>query len=172
MDRSDILKVKDSRKHSIRNSLGIYDAYKYIRKNKWFNIERPLKEHEFYSIIRTINNYLIDYFLDNKPIIFPQRMGMLELRKYPTRIEYKNNKLVTNLPIDWDSTLKLWCEDETSYKERTLVKMEEKELFRIYYNKQSAIFNNKGFYSFKVNRDLKIKVKQRIKDGVLDAYLL
>ncbi len=172
MNRSDILKVKDSRKHSIRNSLGIYDAYKYIRKNKWFNIERPLKEHEFYSIIRTINNYLIDYFLDNKPIIFPQRMGMLELRKYPTRIEYKNNKLVTNLPIDWDSTLKLWCEDETAYKERTLVKMEEKELFRIYYNKQSAIFNNKGFYSFKVNRDLKIKVKQRIKDGVLDAYLL
>lgn len=172
MNRSDILKVKDSRKHSIRNSLGIYDAYKYIRKNKWFNIERPLKEHEFYSIIRTINNYLIDYFLDNKPIIFPQRMGMLELRKYPTRIEYKNNKLVTNLPIDWDSTLKLWCEDETAYKERTLVKMEEKELFRIYYNKQSAIFNNKGFYSFKVNRDLKIKVKQRIKDGILDAYLL
>lgn len=172
MNRSDILKVKDSRKHSIRNSLGIYDAYKYIRKNKWFNIERPLKEHEFYSIIRTINNYLIDYFLDNKPIIFPQRMGMLELRKYPTRIEYKNNKLVTNLPIDWDSTLKLWCEDETAYKEKTLVKMEEKELFRIYYNKQSAIFNNKGFYSFKVNRDLKIKVKQRIKDGVLDAYLL
>lgn len=172
MNRSDILKVKDSRKHSIRNSLGIYDAYKYIRKNKWFNIERSLKEHEFYSIIRTINNYLIDYFLDNKPIIFPQRMGMLELRKYPTRIEYKNNKLVTNLPIDWDSTLKLWCEDETAYKERTLVKMEEKELFRIYYNKQSAIFNNKGFYSFKVNRDLKIKVKQRIKDGVLDAYLL
>lgn len=172
MNRNDILKVKDSRKHSIRNSLGIYDAYKYIRKNKWFNIERPLKEHEFYSIIRTINNYLIDYFLDNKPIIFPQRMGILELRKYPTRIEYKNNKLVTNLPIDWDSTLKLWCEDETAYKERTLVKMEEKELFRIYYNKQSAIFNNKGFYSFKVNRDLKIKVKQRIKDGVLDAYLL
>lgn len=172
MNRNDILKVKDSRKHSIRNSLGIYDAYKYIRKNKWFNIERPLKEHEFYSIIRTINNYLIDYFLDNKPIIFPQKMGMLELRKYPTRIEYKNNKLVTNLPIDWDSTLKLWCEDETAYKERTLVKMEEKELFRIYYNKQSAIFNNKGFYSFKVNRDLKIKVKQRIKDGVLDAYLL
>lgn len=172
MNRSDILKVKDSRKHSIRNSLGIYDAYKYIRKNKWFNIERPLKEHEFYSIIRTINNYLIDYFLDNKPIIFPQRMGMLELRKYPTRIEYKNNKLVTNLPIDWDSTLKLWCEDEIAYKERTLVKMEEKELFRIYYNKQSAIFNNKGFYSFKVNRDLKIKVKQRIKDGILDAYLL
>ena len=24
----------DSRNHSIKNSLGVYDAYKYIRKNK------------------------------------------------------------------------------------------------------------------------------------------
>jgi hypothetical protein len=43
------------RYYKVNNSLGVYDAYKWIRKNKWFNIGRPLKEHEFYSIIRKVN---------------------------------------------------------------------------------------------------------------------
>lgn len=42
-------------------------------------------------------------------------MGRLEIRKYDASISYRNNKLVTNLPIDWDRTLKLWAEDEESY---------------------------------------------------------
>ena len=39
-------KVNESRKHKIRNSLGVYDAYKWLRKNKWLNIGRPLTEKE------------------------------------------------------------------------------------------------------------------------------
>jgi hypothetical protein len=43
--RRKILKLNEPRKHKVRNSLGVYDAYKYIRKNKWFNIGIPLTEH-------------------------------------------------------------------------------------------------------------------------------
>ena len=32
--RRNILKINNPRKHKIRGSLGVYDAYKYIRKNK------------------------------------------------------------------------------------------------------------------------------------------
>lgn len=54
--RRKVLKVDGPRKHKINNSIGVYDLYKHIRKNKWFNIGKPVSEHDFYSIIRTVNN--------------------------------------------------------------------------------------------------------------------
>lgn len=167
---SSVRKLNEPRVHKVNHSLGVYDAYKFLRKNKWFNIGRPLTEHEFYSIIRRVNNYLADSFLRGQDVKFPHRMGQLELRKYNATFDIVNGKVKTNLPIDWDRTLKLWYEDEEAYKERTLVKVEEKEIYRVYYNKQLADYQNMVFYEFKVNRELKRSIKQRIKEGKLDAF--
>ena len=60
MKRRDILKVDKPRVHKVSNSIGVYDAYKWIRKNNWLNIERPLKEKEFYLIIRNINKLIAE----------------------------------------------------------------------------------------------------------------
>lgn len=159
-----------NRVYNITNSIGSYDAYKWIRKNKWLNIGRPLTEHEFYSIIRRVNNCLADSFLRGYDVKFPHKMGQLELRKYEARFNIEEGKVKTNLPIDWNRTLKLWYEDEEAYKKKTLVKMEEKEIYKVYYNKQLADYQNMVFYEFKVNRDLKKSIKQRIKEGKLDAF--
>lgn len=167
---SSVRKLNEPRVHKVNHSLGVYDSYKFLRKNKWFNIGRPLTEHEFYSIIRRVNNYLADSFLRGQDVKFPHRMGQLELRKYSATFDIVNGKVKTNLPIDWDRTLKLWYEDEEAYKERTLVKVEEKEIYRVYYNKQLADYQNMVFYEFKVNRELKRSIKQRIKEGKLDAF--
>ena len=165
-----IKKVNKPRKHKVTNSIGVYSAYKFIRKNKWLNIGRSLTEHEFYSIIRKINDYFADSLLHGEDIKLPHRMGRIELRKYNARINFDGNKVKTNLPIDWDRTLKLWYEDEEAYKEKTLVKVEEKEIFKVYYNKQLADYNNQVFYEFNVNRELKKRLKQRIKEEKLDAF--
>lgn len=165
-----VRKLDKPRAHKVNNSLGVYDSYKFLRKNKWFDIGRSLTEHEFYSIIRRVNNYLAESFLMGQDIKFPHRMGQLELRKYDARFDIVNGKVKTNLPIDWDRTLKLWYEDEEAYKEKTLVKVEEKEIFKVYYNKQLADYNNQVFYEFNVNRELKKRLKQRIKEGKLDAF--
>jgi hypothetical protein len=58
--RNRIKKVSSSRVHKVTNSIGVYDSYKWIRKNKWYNIPRPLKEGEFYKIVRSINLYLAE----------------------------------------------------------------------------------------------------------------
>ena len=97
-------------------------------------------------------------------------MGRLELRKYDAKIYLKDNKVVTNLPIDWDKTLRLWYEDKESYDNRTLVRMEEKEVFKIHYNRSKADYNNQTFYEFNPNRELRKELKKRIKDGKLDAF--
>ena len=168
--KSEVQHLSSPRKHKVTNSIGVYSAYKWIRKNRWLNIGRCLTEHEFYSIIRKVNDYLADSFLHGNDIKLPHRMGRIELRKYDVRINLDGEKVKTNLPIDWDKTLKLWYEDEKSYKEKTLVKVEEKEIFKVYYNKQSADYNNQVFYEFNVNRELKKRLKQRIKEGKLDAF--
>ena len=168
--RKKVLKIDKPRQHKVNNSLGVYDAYKWIRKNKWLDIGRPITEHEFYTIIRQVNNLLVENFLKGKDIVLPHRLGTIELRKYETKMSFNNGKLHTNLPIDWDRTLKLWAEDEEAYKEKMLVKVEEKEIFKVFYNKGKANYNNKSFYEFEVNRDLKRRLKQRIKDGLIDAF--
>ena len=170
--KSSIQKLNDTRIHKVNNSLGVYDAYKWIRKNKWLNIGKCLTEHEFYGIIRKVNDYLANELVRGNDVRLPNRMVRLELRKYDARITFDGAKVKTNLPIDWDKTLKLWYEDEESYKSKTLIKMEEKEIFKVYYNKHLADYNNQVFYEFNIKRDINRRLKQRIKEGKIDAFKL
>ncbi len=165
-----VQKLNSSRKHKVSNSFGVYDSYKYIRKHKWLNIGTSVTEKDFYAIIRRINNYLAEELALGKDVKLPHRMGTLELRKKDAKVVFIENKLKTNLPIDWDSTLKLWYENEDSFNNKTLIRLEEKELFRVYYNKSNANYKNKYFYKFSINRELKRMLKQQIKHGTLDAF--
>lgn len=168
--RKRVRKSTEHRKHKIRNSLGVYDAYKWIRKNKWLDIGKSLKEHEFYSIIREINNLASKEISMGKEFKLPYRMGNIELRKYEKSIRIDNNgKLITNLPVDWDKTLKLWYEDNEAYLNKTLIRIEEDEIYKIIYNKNNANYNNRSFYEFIFNKDLKNRLKQNIKKGLVDA---
>jgi hypothetical protein len=171
--RRRVCNVNHPEHYRINNSLGVYDAYKWIRKNKWFNIGRPLKEKEFYSIIRSVNQYLCDYIASGEEVILPQKMGIISIRKRLRNIRIdEDGKIYSNLPVDWESTIKLWYEDKEAYESKTLVRVDEKEIFRIYYDKVKANYNNKSFYEFSFNKDLKVKLKQKIKEGVVDAPLL
>ena len=171
--KSAIQGLQNTRTHKVTNSLGSYDAYKYIRKNKWFNIGRPLTEHEFYQIIRRINNYLAEELINGNDVIFPNRMGKLELRKRNALpIIDKNGNLKVTYAIDWDNTLKLWYEDEEAFNNKTLVRLPERNIFRVKYNKNTANYNNKSFMEFQVNRNIKVRLKQKIKNNEIDAFNL
>lgn len=171
--RSNILHINSNREHTVKNSIGVYDSYKYIRKHKWFNIGRPLLEKEFYQIIRKINNYLAEELVNGNDIVLPARMGRIELRKRNALpIIDKNNKLKVTYAIDWDKTLKLWYEDEKAFNDKTLIKIPERNIFRVCYCKSTAKYKNKSFMDFKVNRDIKLRLKQKIKNNEIDAFSL
>lgn len=171
--RDKIKKVSGPRKHKVRNSYGIYDGYKYYRKNKPNDKKYVLTESEYFAITRRINNLLSEEISNSTDVILPKQMGRIELRKYDKNISFdEDGKIKTNLPVDWDKTLKLWFEDEESLKEKKLVRVDSDEIFTIYYNKGKANFGNKSFYEFRVNRDLKKRVKNKIASEKIDALQL
>ena len=161
------------KKHKIRNSIGVYDAYKWIRKNKWLNIGRALKEHEFYSVIRTVNNLIASQIIKGEDINLPCRMGSIQLRKYNRVISTDSTgKIVSNLPIDWDKTLQLWHDSTPDYVGKTLVRMDVPEIFKVCYLRSTATYNNKAFYDISFNKDLKIDLKNNIRRGSVDALYI
>lgn len=170
--RERILKVKDHRHHKIKNSYGVYDAYKYYRKNKPKDSKYIISESQYFAIIRNINNLLAEDLMSNKDIKLPARLGTLEIRKYNPNVSWKDGKLKIGMPIDWDQTLKLWYTDKEAYDNKTLVRHNVKEVFRIYYNKIDANYLNKSFYHFTLNREIKRKLKDKIKGKLIDAFIL
>ena len=80
-------------------------------------------------------------------------MGRVEVRKYTPEVKFdKDGKIKTSYPIDWDSTIRLWYEDDVSRKKKLILKKKEKEVFRIVYNKSKAMYTNKNYFEFIVNR--------------------
>jgi hypothetical protein len=164
-----ILKLDSKKKVKITNSWGVYDAYKYIRKHQWYDIGRPLKEGEFYAIIRKVNQRLADLIIAGETIVFPERMGKLEIRKFERGASIVNGKLKITYPVDWKKTLYLWFEDEEERKKKTLCRFDSKYTYCIRYNRWEANYENKRFYEFSVNRKLKKGLKENIEKSKIDT---
>ncbi len=164
-----IMKKGTKREFKVRNSWGVYDSYKAIRKHGWFDIGRPLKEHEFYSIIREVNNLLAEDLALGKEIVFPYRMGKVEVRKMPVGVSLVRGELKNTYPIAWEETIRLWFNDEESMNNKTLVRKEVKEVFYIKYNKFKANYENQSFYEFKLNRFIKLALNRNSSKGKIET---
>lgn len=153
----------------IRNSFGVYDVYKLIRKHGWYNVGRPIKEGEFYGVVREVNKLLAEELAKGQPIKFPKRMGALELKKFERGVSIVGGNLKNTYPIDWKETWRLWEEDMEARNKKILIRDEQKWVFCIRYNKYKANYNNKSFYQFAVNKFIKWNLRDNIKQGKIDA---
>ena len=52
-----VRKVKESRNHKVKNSYGIYDGYKFYRKNKPNDPKYVLTESQYFAITRKVNEF-------------------------------------------------------------------------------------------------------------------
>ena len=153
----------------VSNSFGVYDIYKFIRKNHWYDIGRPVKEKEFYAIIRSINKYLAENIANGETVVFPHKMGKLELRKHEQGVSFVDGKLKNNYPINWIKTWKLWYEDAEARRLKILIRDDERHVYRVVYCKDKATYENKTFYQFVLNRFIKKALKEKIKQGKTDT---
>lgn len=171
--RKRVVKAEEKKyRFKVTNSNGAKEAWRWIKKNKWLDLEQPITELQLGKIVKAINNTFQDQLLEGKDINLPKRMGKIEIRKFKAKIEYKDNKVVTNLPVDWKRTIELWWEDEESHNKKALVRHEALTRFAIYYNKGAANFENKSFYKFIPIRAIKKRLKDKIINEGFDALLL
>lgn len=164
---ANVKNVTKPRNHSIQNSIGVEDfLQEYVKQNK------KLSSSTIRSIIKLINLELANCLSAGKEIKFPRQMGSLELRSNDTYIKFKDGKLKTNRMIDWNTTLKLWYNDEEAKSRKQLVRLENKKIFSVFYNRGKAKFTNQVFYEFIPNRALKQKIKENIQLGnISDTFI-
>lgn len=166
----EVKNVKKERHHKVTNSYGSKDAFRYYRKIKPTDSKYVLTDCEYLHIIRLINDRLREFLIEGKDVLLPERMGRLELRKTTNKVQFVDGKLKTNLPVDWNATLKLWYDNPSSKLKKQLVRQENDVTFRVHYNRNKANYNNKSFYEFNTNRDIKVGLKKNIKLNKIDAF--
>lgn len=164
-----ISKGRKGIKGKVTGSWGCYDAYKLMRKNHWYNIGRPVTEKEFYAIIRGVCKLLAEELAMGHNVKFPMKMGELELRKWESGAFIRDGKLKITYPVDWVETKKLWYEDSEAMNSKTLVRYENKWVYRVKYNNFRATYENKAFYQFALNTFIKKALAQNIKQGKIDT---
>ena len=170
--KTEICKEHKKGELKIRNSWGVYNAFKAIRKNKWYDIGRPLKEGEFYRIIRKVNNLIAKEVAKGNTVTFPMKMGKLELLKFEKGVSIVDGKLKVTYPVDWEETLKLWYRDKEARENKTLLRLEDKYVYKVRYSKKEATYENKVFYAFVLNRFIKRALKEKIKSGEIDTVYI
>lgn len=163
-------KVNPVRKYSVNNSYGVYDYYKYYRHNRPKDRSYyKMNEYQYYRLIRKVNEYLIDILFKERQVTLPNRLGEIIIQKSPATVKFKDGKLKTNRPINWEATIRLWFEDPQSEKNKTLVRWETDEVYGIEYKKNGAIFPNKAFYEIQIIRRIKQRLSSLLAEETYDT---
>ena len=160
---------KKDREFKVKNSWGMYDAYKLLRKNHWLDIGKPVSEKNFYAIVRGINKHLAENIAMGKDVKFPEFMGKLELKKQKRGVSIVKGKVKVTYPVNWNETLKLWYEDPEAMRNKVLLRNEEKYVYRVRYDVFDATYENKCFYQFVLNTFIRKALKDNIKSGKVDT---
>lgn len=151
----------------ITNSWTIKDAFRWVRKNKWFG-EKPVTEHNFYAIVREVGKALAERYITTGHLSFPMGMGEIYLSKKRLKTAIVNGRLVGGR-LDKVATFKLWNEDPEAKKNKVIVRFEG-DYYRTKYRKLSATYRNKIMYRFSIHKELQKRLSKNITDGLVDAY--
>ena len=153
------LQKRGSKPHIITHCLGVRDAWKWVRKNKWKSLKGKSCSHTLYgSIVNEVNKILMEQLLEGHEIELPHKMGSIYLASTPAKIACEGDEIKTNYRTDWLKTLKLWYEDAEACESHKTVKRIQKDILFIKYDKSRANYTNKRFYVFRANRSLVKKV--------------
>lgn len=167
------LQKKGSKPHKIAHCLGVRDAWKWVRKNKWEALNYNHCDSKLYStIINKVHQAFVEYLINGHTIDFPHQMGGISICSYPSKVIFVNGKVSNNYRADWKKTLKLWFEDEEAFKSRIVVKRRQNNIYFIRYNKNRAKYHNMKLYQFRANRSLVRKVGKAIEEGAVRAMHL
>lgn len=168
--KSKIKWSKGKRDFKVTNSYNTMDYLKYYRELYKDRPDKKLTYEQFFAIIQLMGKKLADEYLRSGEIYFPYNMGFITLYKIDKTPKIKDGKLQVTKPIDWNSTLELWYEDEEAEREKILVRYNERQTFRTKYSNFGTRHKNKSFFDFKIVRALQKRIKELSTNNELEAF--
>ena len=166
------IKAHGKRHHESKNSWKINDAYRWQREKGWKNVPKDITEKEYFKIVKTVNAHLADDLLKGFEVVLPFRMGSLVPEKFNWTWRNGSVQKRGHGPIDWNATIKLWHEDDEAHENRTLVRFDTYRMkFSIHYDKTHAHYHNRHYFEWLTNRTLKGRLKDKINEDEMEAYL-
>lgn len=170
---------KGKSEEKIKTHVAIPEQYKYYKNNNF-----ETKDSFYYVSKTTYTKFLKVFFskvvdaiiTEGFEFVMPFRTGILAIRKYQQTLRYDNNGKVNlnNLPVNWNATLNLWEQDEEAKKQKKLIRYlnEDREIYNYRYIKKTANFKNKHYIGFRATRENKIKLKNAIKNNLVNCFNL
>jgi hypothetical protein len=159
------------------------DYYKYYfktycrKEGKSLDNDYNIDKHLYYDILGEFNKYLVNQMIHKgEDIIFPCSIGGLGLRKRKPSVKIDDEGNFKSLkPIDWDTTLKLWESDPDAKEKKLLIRHMNDHtdgyVFESNYIRKKAIFKGARHYDFIPTRTVKLMIKDKAKQGDLDAII-
>lgn len=151
----------DKPRHTKQPSIKVEKIYDSIPSTYWKEHGyKKITRELFSSILKEFGKVSIDFWLHGYDLIFPCKLGRLCLVDVHKKIYInKNNKVVSNMKIDWNTTMKLWYKDEGAFKNKTIIRFDTDKITTFNYNKSTAEYRNKQFY--------KVFIKRRLLNNIL-----
>ena len=148
-----IRNVYNKPQHEIRNSHGVNDAKKYYTKIKPKGKEYNLNRYQYFKIIRSVSNELVEILKNKHEVMLPCGMGKLFfIVTKITPFFDDTDKLIIPRSIDWLATLKLWYEDKEAEQSKLLIRKDEGDTHvRLKYVKNTA-FRNSNVFTLQTTR--------------------
>lgn len=167
--RARILKVSSPR-HS--KDTKTFNSKSLIRKIRKENSEaKCLSEDDYSRMIRRINELLIEDLFKGYPIELPYNMGSIAIYSRMGKIYKKEGKLIRTMPINWDSTLKLWHQDAKSAEKAIVLRDLPSKVYRIKYTPKRVGYKNQQYYKFIPCRTLKRQLMELLTNNIdVPAY--
>jgi hypothetical protein len=75
---------------------------------------------------------------------------------------------VTNYLVDWKKTLEFWYNDKEARDKHQKIKRIQNNIYYLKYDKKKAVYRNKRFYLFRLNRSFAKKVGKAVEEGILN----
>lgn len=160
------------------------DFYKYYfntyckRDKKILDNQYNVGKDIYYKIIKEFNKYVLNQMIyHNEDFLFPNYIGGIGLRKRKPKTKIDSDgKLISHKPIDWDTTLKLWEEDEDAKNKKILIRHMNNHsdgyVFEVKYIRGRALFKGARWYDFIPTRTTKLTIRDEVFKGNIDAILV
>lgn len=160
------------RKQRIWKSWVMKDYYRWLRKSRWKYLNgQDIDEHTFHSITRDLFKEIAERLANGEFLTLGYSLGKIQIVK---RKGFDKRKQGNSYGVDWKATIKLWYEDKEAMEKKQLVRIIEKEIFRITYVKDTGHplrYHELPFMMLYPNRTLRLAISKNIKEGKLDAIL-